>query len=358
MRLVRVPQLVRRNAHIPGERPQLNTVGSRVPRFPFRNEVIPTLLPKPDVPQLSKTFTFRDAILQLRNSKQEELIYEAEPHRLYFFLCYALAFVLTTYGVSFFLWGRDVAEDARADNEDGLPLAELDRQYYKRMALVGLCTTVPLGIAAFAATVPSRLVRRLYYLPGEVPHIRLVSHPVFPGRPLPVTTVPLSALTRNAKSKVYTGRGFYGAADDKSFCFFLKESGSRLPWIVDRKGFFWVDGRVHDFLFGKESLREAYSGVSWDQRHGLMAAEVKDRQQVLKKEHGRFWRLKGMAEIMKEDVQRVGGKLGLGSSNANPTKKVLGHEFSNVKEKYLVTDAEKARRRDGPAKVSIGGRKR
>ena len=36
------------------------------------------------VPQVGKNFTFRQVIGILKNKTQPELIYESEPHRLYF----------------------------------------------------------------------------------------------------------------------------------------------------------------------------------------------------------------------------------------------------------------------------------
>ena len=67
---------------------QTNDLKDRIPKFPLGKENVPTLLPRPGVPQVGKNFTFRQVIGILKNKTQPELIYESEPHRLYFLMCF------------------------------------------------------------------------------------------------------------------------------------------------------------------------------------------------------------------------------------------------------------------------------
>ncbi|ODQ78380.1 hypothetical protein BABINDRAFT_29196, partial [Babjeviella inositovora NRRL Y-12698] len=293
--------------NVPGEADQQNSLASRLPKFPLGKETIPTLLPKPGVPQLGPNCSFADAIKILKTLKHEELIYEAEPHRLYFIACFCAAFVFAVYGLTFVENTGTNAVKLYRENPECLPEDENKMMLAGRLGVTLAMFSVPACAVLFFVKFPLRLVRRIYYLPGPVEHVKIISHPMIPGRPTPVYTIPLEKLTRHQKSKVWTGRGFYGTLDNGSFFFRLKEQGKRATWIVDRKGFFWVDGRVYDYLFGKESLKEAEAGISYDQKHALASRDLKKKKEQMRKELGVAWQLKMQAQIMKEDIQVAKG---------------------------------------------------
>lgn len=117
-------------------------------------------------------------------------------------------------------------------------------------------------------------------------------------------TLPLSSIARKHTARVWTGKGFYGTADNSMFCFVLKETGARSRnWFVDRKGFFWSDGRVFDLLFGKETIAEAEAGIPYDEQVGMVNREVERKRKELRAKHGFFYKWKIQAQDMKQDVQ-------------------------------------------------------
>ena len=80
-------------------------------------------------------------------------------------------------------------------------------------------------------------------------------------------------------------------------------NGKTKNWIVDRKGFFWSDGRVFDYLFGKETLQEAEAGIPYDKQFGIINQEVKKKKQQLREKHGVLWRYKMAAEEFGKDIK-------------------------------------------------------
>lgn len=310
--------------HIPGESVQPNDWKSRVPKFPLAKEVVPTLLPRPGVPQVSATLSFRQVLNILKNKTKPELIYEAEPHRLYFFACLCSAVIFTVYGIvlSEYAWfqaNKDYDENPR----------ELEETVRRREWVFSLLKNstfgiVMLGAAYFVGTFPTRLVRRMWYLPGPVEHIKFTSYPLLPGRPTPVFTVPLKNLTRKHKARVWTGKGFYGTADNSMFFFVLKETGARTrTWVVDRKGFFWSDGRVFDYIFGKETVAEAEAGIPYDEQIGIMDREVRKKKKQLRKEHGFFWKWKLAGKEAQHDAKKAANYIAdLRKSNKLPGGKL------------------------------------
>ena len=164
---------------------------------------------------------------------------------------------------------------------------------------------VAFGAAYFFSLFPTRLIRRMWYLPGPVEHVKFTTYPLLPGRPTPVYTVPLENMVRRHKARVWTGKGFYGTADNSMFFFVLKEKGGK-SWVIDRKGFFWGDGRVFDFLFGKETLAAAEAGIPYDEQIGIMHREVKKKKKQLRDEHGIFYKWKLGAQDVKQDVKLLG----------------------------------------------------
>ncbi|ODV78539.1 uncharacterized protein CANTADRAFT_6905 [Suhomyces tanzawaensis NRRL Y-17324] len=296
--------------HIPGENVQSNEIRDRIPRFPLVKESIPTLLPKPGVPQVGPKHTFRQVVQILKSKTQPELIYESEPHRLYFLACFCFATILTIYGLVLaeFAWfqaNRDYEENEKEHNE-----ALRKREWVFSLAKNSVFSIIALGAAFFAGKFPTRLIRRMWYMPGPVEHIKFTTYPMIPGRPTPVITIPLEHLTRRHKARVWTGKGFYGTADNSMFFFVLNEAiggGKRTRnWIVDRKGFFWSDGRVFDFLFGKETLAEAEAGIPYDEQIGIMNREVKKKKKQLRAEHGMFYQWKWGAKELQKDIGVAG----------------------------------------------------
>lgn len=292
--------------HIPGEAVQTNELRDRIPKFPLGKESVPTLLPRPGVPRVGPNMTFRQVIKILKGKKQPEIIYEAEPHRLYFFACACVAVVFTVYGCVLVEYAWFKSNKDYHENVD-----ELDEMHRKQQRLFTFLENASLGsIALFTAyhlaTFPTRLVRRMWYLPGPVEHIKFTSYPLIPGRPTPVFTVPLQHLERRHKARVWTGKGFYGTADKSFFFFALKDMVGDRTWIVDRSGFFWSDGRVFDFLFGKESMADAEAGIPYDEKIGMLNRELHLKKKEMRKKYGIFYRFRLGAEEMKKDAKVIG----------------------------------------------------
>ncbi|KAG5360169.1 hypothetical protein CJU89_3227 [Yarrowia sp. B02] len=257
--------------------PRSNSLRSRIPTFPLGKEAQPTIIPKPDTPVVGPRLSFTEMMLILKNKKEPELLYEAEPHRLYFVICFCGSFVLALYGIMF---GENLLSAAYMDwvaNPTDEPFVHQLFKFGLRSAVPILFTSVFLFMSYVLARFPGRLIRRLYYLPGSymkgvpehmqgVDHIRFVTHPYLPGKPSPVYTVNLNQLKCGDKTTIFTKDGFYGTASKSSFFFLLWEGKSWVPWVVDRSGWFWGDGRVWDVLFGKKSIKEAEKGLSNDDK--------------------------------------------------------------------------------------------
>lgn len=287
---------------------QSNDIKSRLPKFSLHKDVAPTLLPKPDTPRVGPGMTFPQLMDRFRHFQGPELLYMAESHRLYFMACFALAFI-TAYNM-FDLVDQVVPVMIKSydDNDlEGTPIENLG-QLVKRFGLVGVLACCYLVAGLTFATIPSRLVRRMEYIPGSPDVIRMVTHPWIPGRPSPVVSVPVANLSIGKRTKVWTGEGFYGTLSKSSFFFFVWEKGRRLPWIVDRSGWFWGDGRVYDVVLGKEPVLLAEKGISYDDalRHQMAVAEKKKAE--LRRELGPAWRYKAMGQLMKEDIDKFSAK--------------------------------------------------
>ncbi|EGW35089.1 uncharacterized protein SPAPADRAFT_58234, partial [Spathaspora passalidarum NRRL Y-27907] len=207
--------------HIPGETVQTNTLKDRVPKFPLGKENVPTLLPRPGVPQVGSKYTFTQVINILENKTKPELIYESEPHRLYFLTCLACAVVFAVYACVLLEWAFYMARTEYQENEELIVNEQLrKRQWVFSLMTYMIPSTIMFGFAYFIGLFPTRLVRRMWYLPGANPHIQFTSYPLLPGKPTPVYTVPLANLSRKHTAKIWTGKGFYGTAD-KGFFFFV-----------------------------------------------------------------------------------------------------------------------------------------
>lgn len=308
--------------HIPGEATQTNDLKDRIPKFPLGKENVPTLLPRPGVPRVGPNMSFRRVITILKNKTKPELLYEAEPHRLYFLICACCALVFTVYGCVLleFAWFQANRDYEVNEKEYAEPLRK--REWVVSLLKWSTLGSVALFIAYQVATFPTRIIRRMWYLPGPVEHIKFSSYPLIPGKASPVYTVPLKDLNRKFKSRIWTGKGFYGTADKSLFFFVLKETGAKnKTWVVDRKGFFWSDGRVFDLLFGKETVAEAEAGVPYDEQIGIVNREVKRKKQQLREEHGIFWQWKLSAKELEKDVGKATNYVK--SLKSKPDKKSL-----------------------------------
>lgn len=322
--------------HIPGESIQKNDLKSRVPKFPLVKEIVPTLLPRPGVPQVGDQYSFKQVLNILKRKTKPELIYEAEPHRLYFLASICFAVLLTVYGLVLLEYGVYESSERYKLNEKELTKELLDREWVFDVAKFSIPGLILLRFALAAARFPTRLIRRMWYLPGRVEHIKFTSYPMFPGQATPVFTVPLENLVRSKRAKVWTGRGFYGTADNSHFYFALRETAPKARlWVVDRKGFFWSDGRVFDVLFGKESVAEAELGIPYDEQFGIINRGVKKQKDQLRAQHGMFYKYKLQAAEMKKDFKRagdwVGSRVGIEENKQNNDKKLLEDEKKNKK---------------------------
>lgn len=282
-----------------------NSWSSRIPKFPFGRDIAPAIIPKANTPRVTKNFSFAQLMETLKNSRGPELLYMAESHRLYFITSLALTFV-ACYNL-FDLADRSIKGliQQYEENEEDLPERENVIRVAKRGSLALLfCSIYALTGFLFAA-MPTRLVRRIEYLPGPKEHIRLVTHPWIPGRLSPTYTIPIENLRIGKRAKVWTGAGFYGTANRSSYFFFLFEKGHYIPWIVDRNGFFWGDGRVYDVLFGKEPVELAERGLSYDDVIRIQNNETSKKKAELRRQLGPAWQVKMAGKIMKEDAQKI-----------------------------------------------------
>ncbi|ODQ47797.1 hypothetical protein PICMEDRAFT_26639, partial [Pichia membranifaciens NRRL Y-2026] len=285
---------------IPGETNQENDLKSRFPAsLNFEKEAVPTLLPRPGVPAPNK-YPLARLYDALTKKTEPELIYEAEPHKLYFVFCYAFAMLFILYGLNAFNIGYGLAWGMYEGNEMKMNETQLTIQLVMHLAIVTTLASMPLlaGLAFILA--PSRLIRRIWYLP-PVTFVRFTTHPLLPNRPTPVHTFPLGVLQKSITAKVYSGKGFYGT-NDSSFFFFLREEGNKIPFIVDRKGFFWGDGRVFDLLFSNDSIEKVESAKKIDEVYGDLIRERKNKEMQMRKELGFGWKTKAKAKLMKEDI--------------------------------------------------------
>lgn len=290
---------------IPGESKQTNQLKDRFPTsLKLSNEAIPTLLPRPGVPRASNTMPLKKMLYILKQKQEPELIYDAEPHKLYFVFCYCFALVFFIYAFNTYSIGSELVIGMYKDNDMSLDNLKLNLQLIMNFGIVALLTLGPLIAGSVFILFPSRLIRRMWYLPGKIEHIRFTTHPMIPYRPSPVITLPLSELSRHQRSRIWTNKGFYGT-NDSSFFFFVKEKGKKSPWIMDRKGFFWGDGRVFDVLFGKETIEQAERGEKFDEKIGKMMKKGKEEEKKLKKELGFGWRYKAQGKLMIEDLNKL-----------------------------------------------------
>lgn len=325
---------------IPGESKQTNQLKDRLPTsLNLSKEAIPTLLPRPGVPRASNTMPLKKMLYILKQKQEPELIYDAEPHKLYFVFCYCFAIVFFIYALNTYSIGSELVIGMYKDNDMNLDNLKLNLQVIMNFGIVAILTLGPLIAGSVFILFPSRLIRRMWYLPGKIEHIRFTTHPMIPYRPSPVITLPLSELSRHQRSRIWTNKGFYGT-NDSSFFFFIKEKGKKSPWIMDRKGFFWGDGRVFDVLFGKETIEQAERGEKFDEKIGKMIKKGKEEEKKLKKELGFGWRYKAQGKLMIEDLNKLkkiikNDSLINGNNSDNSDNKSLPEE-ENDKNKKLI----------------------
>lgn len=297
---------------IPGEKPVKDGLKERIPVLPLGKENVPTLLPRPGVPQVGKDFTFRQVINILKNKTTPELIYESEPHRLYFLISFCFGATLLIYSVVLFEWGVFDANKQFYENEQEQNEIIQKREWVLTLMKNSIFGLIPLVSAIFIIKFPTRLIRRMYYLPGPIEHIKFTTYPLLPGQSTPVITLPLKNIDRKHQARIWTGKGFYGTSDNSFFFFVLRElddKGKTIKnWVVDRKGFFWSDGRIFDYLFGKETIAEAEAGIPYDQQIGIINKQVKQKKKQLRQKHGIFYGLKYQKQEMKKDVNRIMGR--------------------------------------------------
>ncbi|KAK9470903.1 uncharacterized protein V1510DRAFT_421800 [Dipodascopsis tothii] len=260
------------------------------PKWPLSREALPTLplhSLMANTPRVSKDLSFHMLMRLLRNSREPEvLLYHSEPHRLYFVILYSAAVVFSVYGLLSLDWSLRESYKIFVNNEEHLSDVQNIAWYMVRSVASVAVFSIPAAMVYFFLKFPTHLVKRMWYMPahrGVAEHVRFVTHPLLPGQASPVHTMPLEQLSRGLNrggSKVWTGDGLYGTASRSQFMVFLFEEGKKMPWVVDRQGWFWGDGRVWDVLFGKESVAEAEAGLSGDDKIRMAQAEKKRLRQA------------------------------------------------------------------------------
>lgn len=302
---------------VPGETTQSNSLDARFPSsLKFEQEAMPTLLPRPGVPEPNK-YPLAKLMNALEGKTEPELIYEAEPHKLWFVFSYCFALVFMMYGINAFSIGYEIALGMYNDNEMGLSDLHKNLQLTLHMVMVTFLSSLPFAAGVAFIFAPTRLIRRIWYLPrgsqtsarvdGKT-FVQFTTHPLLPNRPTPTYTMEVGEIQKSITTKVYSGKGFYGT-NDSSFFFFLRANDSKIPFIVDRKGFFWGDGRVMDMLFSNDSIDKVEQSKKVEVVYAEMIRETKEKELELKKQYGLGWRQKAQFKLMKEDVQKLKKKL-------------------------------------------------
>ena len=230
--------------HIPGEAEHKNDLKSRIPKFPLGKEAVPTLLPRPGVPQVGPKYSFRQVIQILKNKQKPELIYESEPHRLYFLASFCCSLVFTIYGFVLLEYAYFQANKDYEENEKELSEPLRKREWFISLIKYSSIGVIALAVATGFAKFPHQVNQKnvVFTRPSRTHQIYVVSTLSRGSGYTLVITLPLSSIARKHTARVWTGKGFYGTADNSMFCFVLKETGARSRnWFVDRKGFFWFE---------------------------------------------------------------------------------------------------------------------
>lgn len=272
---------------------------------------MPTLLPRPGVPEPNR-YPLAKLMHNLQSKTEPELIYEAEPHKLWFVFAYCFALVFMMYGINAFTIGQQIAWGIYNDNEMNLTNLQNNIQLIMHMGIVCMLSALPFMAGVAFTFTPTRLIRRIWYLPASNSQnqvradgktfVRFTTHPFLPNRPTPVHTMEIGDLQKSITTKIYSGKGFYGT-NDSSFFFFLRPKDSKIPFIVDRKGFFWGDGRVMDTIFSNDSIDKVEQSKKIEQVFAEMIKENKQKESELKAQYGLGWRQKAQFQLMKEDLQ-------------------------------------------------------
>ncbi|ODV83341.1 hypothetical protein CANARDRAFT_30110 [[Candida] arabinofermentans NRRL YB-2248] len=313
------------NRRIPGQATQTNTIKDRFPSsLKLEKEAIPTLLPTPTSPAPS-SLPLSTLYSILSKKTKPELIYESEPHKLYFLFCSCFALVFFIYAINAVWIGNTLAYELFIENDMKVPQWQNITYYAARVSGIALAGMTLLFLSLGFAFLPSRLIRRMWYLPGNAEKeafIRFTTHPMLPSRPTPVHMVPVSHLRKAKRAKIYTGDGFYGTLDS-FFMFFLFKKGSRYPWVVDRKGFFWADGRVMDLLFSDDSIEAVENSKKIDEQYGDILKLKRENAAKMKKELGVGWKTKAKGKLMIEDLGKLKKLISDKTNNDDktPTKK-------------------------------------
>lgn len=231
---------------------------------------------------------------------------------------WALSLVFFTYGATFANWSYESSQTVYREADEA---TRSDWKFLvKSFGPMGL-TVIPLSLSAAAVYVPSRIVTRATYIPGlkGLPQCELTRRSAVLGRQIRVVR-PLAQLTRNSRTRVFTGVGPQGVEDKGSFVFFLSDrSGLAGRWldrmyIFPRSGKFWAsDGRVFDALFGGDSIRD----IELKTKHyggGLDSKTLQDIKQDRTL----------LEELIQESSSRA--KFHAGSSTSDLSKRIVGSQ--------------------------------
>lgn len=212
---------------------------------------------------LNKNLTFEKAINVLKSKRKEELIYHIGSQKLYCTACFCFAITFLVYGALLLEYGTYKSNKEYNENTDQLEDVLRKRVWAKTFGFYSFLGSTMFGFAVFFIWLPFRQIYKIWYVPGPIEKIKFqIYSPFLKYRKEHVTC--LKNIRTNPNTNVWTGKGPYGVSDNALFFFNLVEkleNGATKNWKVNRRGFFWYDGRIFDYLFGKKSLLDSKLGI-------------------------------------------------------------------------------------------------
>ncbi|ODV90064.1 hypothetical protein CANCADRAFT_15178, partial [Tortispora caseinolytica NRRL Y-17796] len=284
-----------------------------LPKFPLGKESKTTMTPDSyPSPRVGPNMTFAKLIVTLFKSPPNEpiLLYKSEPQRLYFVILWCITITVTVYALNMTEMIEESAWTIYQKNENDLPFMHNLMQFVLRTGLNLGVLGIAAGFIYALMRARSRLVRTMHFVSrgsDDEPIIRISTNPRLPfntkNQPIPVYDIPLSDLTFGKNAVAWTGNGFYGTADKASFFMMIHQKGVRFPFIVDRAGWFWGDGRVWDVIFGKKAVNEAEKGITYQKKWDIARQEREKNIEKKKLEVGNNWRSKEFLKLVKDDFE-------------------------------------------------------
>ncbi|KAH3668570.1 hypothetical protein OGAPHI_002324 [Ogataea philodendri] len=266
-------------------------------------EIDARLLTQTDAPEPSR-FTTKKMFALL--SAEPTLIHESRRSRLYTILSLCFGACFLVYGINVFYIGREMSLRIYNENEDELTPVKNKLRYAGHLSLVVVASTLTALCGVGLIMLPSKLVNKMWYLPGaasKAPSVKFTTHSFIPYTAKELQ-MPITNIKKNRFAKIYTGVGAYGT-DDTLFIFWLKQKGSRIPWLVDRKGYFWGDGRVFDLLFNDVPADPFERAEKIDQTYSEILKKKREEGLKIKREQSSVWRNKSAGHSMAQDVEKI-----------------------------------------------------